>query len=83
MNEFGRPSGRIPISISGDMNLDQATRHFYSVELSNAERLETSAMLDSLRDNGIVTKNMNLGQFVKECFWRGLNDYRKDLVRQD
>jgi hypothetical protein len=53
------------------------------VELTNAERLDASALMDSLRDAGVVPMNTNLGQFIKECFARGLNDYRKDLVRHD
>lgn len=66
-----------------NMDLNQAARHFYSIELTNAERLDASALMDSLRDAGIVPTNINLGQFIKECFARGLNDYRKDLVRHD
>lgn len=66
-----------------DMDLNQSTRHFYSIELSNSERLDTSALMDSLREAGMLPKNMNLGQFMRECFARGLNDYRKDLVRND
>ncbi len=66
-----------------DMDLNQATRHFYSIELTNAERLDASALMDALRDAGLVPVNTNLGHFIKECFARGLNDYRKDLVRHD
>lgn len=66
-----------------NMDLNQATRHFYSVELTNVERLDASALMDSLRDAGFIPMNTNLGHFIKECFARGLNDYRKDLVRHD
>jgi hypothetical protein len=65
------------------MDITSASRHFFSIEMNNAERLETAAMMDSLRDAGIVPKNINLGQFIRECFARGLNDYRKELVRHD
>jgi hypothetical protein len=65
------------------MDLNKATRHFYSIELNNEERLDAAALMDSLRDAGIVPANTNLGHFIKECFARGLNDYRKDLVRHD
>lgn len=77
------PNGRIFSFMCIDMDLNQATRHFYSIELTNAERLDASALMDSLRDAGLVPLNMNLGHFMKECFARGLNDYRKDLVRHD
>ena len=65
------------------MDLNKATRHFYSIELTNDERLEAAALMDSLRDEGMIPLNMNMGHFLKECFARGLNDYRKDLVRND
>ena len=65
------------------MDLNQAARYFYSIELSNSERLEVSALMDSLRDANLLPQNTNLGHFMKECFARGLNDYRKDLVRND
>jgi hypothetical protein len=77
------PNGRILSFMCINMDLNQATRHFYSVELTNAERLDASALMDSLRDAGVVPMNTNLGHFIKECFARGLNDYRKDLVRHD
>lgn len=77
------PNGRILSFTCIDMDLNEATRHFYSIELTNAERLDASSLMDSLRDAGIVSMNMNLGHFIKECFARGLNDYRKDLVRHD
>ena len=65
------------------MDITSASRHFFSIEMNNSERLETAAMMDSLREAGIVPKNINLGQFIRECFARGLNDYRKELVRHD
>jgi hypothetical protein len=65
------------------MDLNKATRHFLSIELTNDERLETAALMDSLKDAGMLSTKLNMGQFIKECFARGLNDYRKDLVRHD
>ena len=65
------------------MDLNQATRHFFSVELSNSERLETASLMNSLKDEGLLNPAMNMGQFMRECFARGFNDYRKDLVRND
>jgi hypothetical protein len=65
------------------MDLNKATRHFLSIELTNDERLETAALMDSLKDAGMLNTKLNMGQFIKECFARGLNDYRKDLVRHD
>jgi hypothetical protein len=65
------------------MDLNKATRHFLSIELTNDERLETAALMDSLKEVGMLNTRINMGQFIKECFARGLNDYRKDLVRHD
>jgi len=65
------------------MDLNKATRHFYSIELSNDERLEAAVMMDALKDEGMIPLNTNMGHFLKECFARGFNDYRKDLVRHD
>lgn len=65
------------------MDLNRAARHFLSIELTNDERLETAALMDSLKDAGMLNVKLNMGQFIKECFARGLNDYRKDLVRHD
>jgi hypothetical protein len=65
------------------MDLNKATRHFLSIELTNDERLETSALMDALKEEGVLNTRINMGQFIKQCFARGLNDYRKDLVRHD
>ena len=65
------------------MDLNKATRHFLSIELTNDERQKTAALMDSLKDAGMLSTKLNMGQFIKECFARGLNDYRKDLVRHD
>lgn len=70
-------------AINKTMDLNKATRHFFSIEMTNEERLEASALMDSLRDTGMVPTNTNLGRFIKDCFYRGFNEYRKDLVRND
>lgn len=68
---------------SDDMDLNKATRHFFNIEMTNEERLETAALMDAVRDIGLIPVDSNLGRFIKDCFYRGLNEYRKDLVRQD
>lgn len=59
------------------------TKHYHPVELTNEQRLEVAEMLTSLKDIGLAPVNQNLGQFITTCFFRGLNDYRKDLVQED
>jgi hypothetical protein len=51
--------------------------------MTNEERLETAALMDSVREHGLVPANTNLGLFIRDCFYRGLNEYRKDMVRHD
>jgi hypothetical protein len=60
-------------------DLNKNIRHYHPIELTNIQRLETAALMDQLRDVGILPKNINLGRFINECYSRGLNDYRKDL----
>jgi hypothetical protein len=61
----------------------KTVRHYHPIELTNTQRLETSAMMDQLRDAGILPPNTNLGRFIADCYYRGLNEYRKDLFRRD
>jgi hypothetical protein len=70
-------------AIHKTMDLNKGTRHFFSIEMTNEDRLEAAALMDSMRDTGLVSANTNLGRFIKDCFYRGLNEYRKDLVRHD
>jgi hypothetical protein len=62
---------------------NKAVRHYHPIELDNAQRLEAASMMDQLRDAGIVPDNINLGRFITVCYFRGLNEYRKDLFRND
>jgi len=47
------------------------------------ERNEIVSVLEELKEEHIVPKNMSTGEFMLECMSRGLNDYRKDLVNYD
>jgi hypothetical protein len=58
-------------------------RHYMPIELSNEQRLQAAELLDKLKEEGAAAKNMNLGQFMSRCFFRGLNEYRKDISRID
>jgi hypothetical protein len=62
---------------------NNTTRHYHPVELTNEERLQASELMTSLKDAGMLNERENLGQFVTDCFFRGLNEYRKDLMRHD
>lgn len=64
----------------GDHN---TTKHYHPVELTNEQRLEASELMTSLKEAGLLPVNENLGQFVSTCFFRGLNEYRKELHRLD
>lgn len=62
---------------------DNQTKYFHSIELTNGDRLEASHMVDQLKESKILPSNINLGQFISSCYFRGLNEYRKDLLRRD
>jgi hypothetical protein len=64
----------------GDNN---TTKHYHPVELTNAQRLEASELMTALKDADLIDGRKNLGQFVTDCFFRGLNEYRKELMRHD
>lgn len=65
------------------MESHNTTRYFQPIEMSNEDRLETSALMENLKEENIIPENLNLGQFVTECFIRGRNEYMKDLYRRD
>ena len=48
-----------------------------------AERNEIVSVLEELKEECVVSKNMSTGEFMVECMSRGLNEYRKDLVVYD
>ena len=48
-----------------------------------SERTEILSVLEELKDEHVVPRNMSTGEFMLECMSRGLNDFRKDLVIYD
>ena len=48
-----------------------------------AERNEIVSVLEELKEENVVPRNMSTGEFMLECMFRGLNDFRKDLVIYD
>tara|TARA_B100001996_G_C18447298_1_gene510814 strand:+ start:115 stop:312 length:198 start_codon:yes stop_codon:yes gene_type:complete len=48
-----------------------------------AERNEIVSVLEELKEENVVPRNMSTGEFMLECMSRGLNDFRKDLVIYD
>lgn len=65
------------------MGANSTVKHYHPVELTNEQRLEASELMTALKDAGFVDGRENLGQFVTNCFFRGLNEYRKELMRHD
>ena len=47
------------------------------------ERNEIVSVLEELKEEHVVSRNMSTGEFMIECMSRGLNEYRKDLVVYD
>lgn len=58
-------------------------RHYQPIEMTNSQRLEIAELMTRLKDVNVIPVNMNLGQFVTDCFMRGFNEYRKELNRND
>lgn len=66
------------------MTMDQEqTKYIYSMEFSNVQRLEVSELHMSLKEAGLLPTNSNMGMFMRDIFYRGFNEYRKELVKDD
>ena len=48
-----------------------------------SERTEILSVLEELKDEHVVPRDMSTGEFMLECMSRGLNDFRKDFVVYD
>ena len=48
-----------------------------------SERTEILSVLEELKDEHVVPRDMSTGEFMLECMSRGLNDFRKDLIVYD
>lgn len=65
------------------MDSNKHTCYFQPIEMNNEDRLETAALMEHLKEENIIPADLNLGQFVAECYARGKNEYMKDLYRRD
>mgnify|MGYP001221696560 CR=1 FL=1 len=55
----------------------------FSLTNNMDERNEIVSVLEELKEEHVVSRNMSTGEFMVECMSRGLNEYRKDLVVYD
>jgi hypothetical protein len=51
--------------------------------LNDNQRLEVASLLTTLKEAGIVREETELANFITGCYFRGLWEYQKDLVRND
>jgi hypothetical protein len=51
--------------------------------LNDNQRLEVASLLTTLKEAGIVREETELTNFITGCYFRGLWEYQKDLVRND
>jgi hypothetical protein len=65
------------------MDNHQSVRHYHPIEMTNEQRLEAAELMARLKDASVIPADMNLGQFVTNCFMRGFNEYRKEMNRVD
>jgi len=63
--------------------MESETKYIYSMEFSNAQRLEVSELHMALKEAGLRASNSNIGMFMRDIFYRGFNEYRKELVKDD
>jgi len=55
----------------------------YCIALTGDQRLEIASLLLTLKGLGIVRDETDFQRFITGCFYRGLYEYKKDLVRED
>lgn len=51
--------------------------------LTDEQRLTVASLLTTLKGVGIVRDEIDFHRFVSGCFFRGLWEYKKDVVRND
>jgi len=51
----------------------------YAIELNNEEHFKLGEILNELKNAMLIPSNTNLGMFMKEAFYRGVDDYQEDL----
>ena len=51
--------------------------------LTDEQRLTVASLLTTLQGAGIVKDEIDFHRFVNGCFFRGLWEYKKDIVRND
>lgn len=63
--------------------MTEQTKQYYGLELTDAQRLEVSDLLHDLKEAGLLMDQENMGMFMTQCFYRGFNEYKKDLASDD
>jgi len=53
------------------------------VTLTDEQRLSIASLLTTLKGAGIVRDEIDFRRFISGCFYRGLWEYQKDIVRND
>lgn len=65
------------------MDYAKISRHFQPIEMTNEQILEASSLMAGLKEEGVIPQNMNLGQFVTDCFLRGFYEYKQQMMHPD
>lgn len=63
--------------------MSDQTKQTYGLELTNAQRLEVSELMNHLKEAGLLMDKENMGMFMATCFYRGFMEYKKDLQNDD
>jgi hypothetical protein len=59
--------------------MSSKTKHMYAIELTTEEHFKLGEILYKLKNAMLIPDNTNLGMFMKEAFYRGVDDYQEDL----
>lgn len=53
------------------------------LSLTDDQRLTVASLLTTLKGAGLIRDETDFQHFVTDCFFRGLYDYQKEIVRND
>lgn len=63
--------------------MSDKTKHLYAIELNSEQLLEIVDLYTKLKEDGVIPSNLNLGSFMKDAFYRGFYEYKKDILKAE
>ena len=59
------------------------TPDLYPMTNNIEDTYEIRSLIEELKEEKVIPRNMSKGEFMLDCMVRGLNEYRKDIVVYD